>query len=108
MQKELMQNGPIQVAFNVYKSFMSYRKGVYHKLKKEKKPEGGHAVKLVGWGVASGKHYWSVANSWNTDWGEDGFFRILRGKDECGIEKEGPPYAGLPLLAATDEDVIVV
>jgi aminopeptidase C len=30
--------------------------------------------------------YWLVANSWNNDWGEDGFFRIIRGVDECGIE----------------------
>ena len=27
-----------------------------------------------------------VANSWNTDWGMDGLFKIRRGTDECGIE----------------------
>ena len=27
-----------------------------------------------------------VANSWNADWGDDGFFKIVRGKNECGIE----------------------
>lgn len=35
-----------------------------------------------------------VANSWNTDWGNQGFFRILRGENECGIE--GGVVAGLP------------
>jgi len=98
MQKDIAANGPIQVGFLVYKSFMSYRKGIYHKHPKEAK-EGGHAVKIVGWGVEGKKKYWTVANSWNTDWGEDGFFRITRDKNECGIEKMGPPYAGLPLLA---------
>lgn len=27
---------------------------------------GGHAVKIVGWGVLEGVPYWLVANSWNT------------------------------------------
>ena len=30
--------------------------------------------------------YWIVANSWGADWGISGFFWILRGSDECGIE----------------------
>jgi len=96
MQKEIMTNGPIQVAFSVYKSFMSYKTGVYSKHWYELLPEGGHAVKIVGWGTESGTDYWLVANSWNTNWGESGFFKIKRGVNECGIETMGPPYAGLP------------
>jgi len=94
MQKEIMTNGPIQVAFKVYKSFMSYKSGVYSKKWYELVPEGGHAVKIVGWGTENGVDYWLVANSWNTSWGEDGFFKIKRGSDECGMETMGPPYAG--------------
>ena len=33
---------------------------------------GGHAVKMIGWGVDNGVPYWLVANSWNTDWAENG------------------------------------
>jgi len=57
---------------------------------------GGHAVKLMGWGVEGGVPYWLVANSWNYDWGNGGFFKIRRGNDECGIESE--IAAGLPKL----------
>merc|ERR1711920_502291 len=78
MQKEIMTNGPIQVAFKVYKSFMSYKSGVYSKHIYELIPEGGHAVKIVGWGKDDGQDYWLVANSWNTSWGIDGFFKIAR------------------------------
>merc|ERR1712078_454702 len=94
-------NGPIQVAFKVYKSFMSYKTGVYSKHIWELVPEGGHAVKVVGWGTEDGTDYWLVANSWDTTWGDEGFFKIKRGNNECGIETMGPPYAGLPAKGAT-------
>jgi len=97
MQKEMSTNGPIQVAFKVYRSFMSYKSGVYQKHFWEFQPEGGHAVKMIGWGSESGTDYWLVANSWGTtQWGEGGFFKIKRGANECGIESMGPPYAGMP------------
>ena len=61
------------------------------------------AVKILGWGVEDSTPYWLVANckfdlhrawspssfsllAWNEDWGDKGFFKILRGKNECGIE----------------------
>ena len=36
----------------------------------------------------NGEDYWLVNNSWNSDWGDKGTFKILRGVDECGIEDE--------------------
>jgi cathepsin B len=106
MQKEIMTKGPIQIAFMVYKSFMTYKSGVYKKLPEEFLPEGGHAVKIVGWGTEKGTDYWLVANSWGTtQWGDlGGFFKIERGTNQCGVEKMGPPYAG---LAAAKSSVIV-
>lgn len=107
MQKEIMTNGPIQVAFMVYRSFMSYKSGVYQKHWNEFLPEGGHAVKMVGWGTENGVDYWLVANSWNTNWGLDGFFKIKRGSDESGIESRGPPYAGMPDTSSFSSAVVV-
>ena len=73
---------------------MTYKSGIYQHV--EGSYLGGHAVKLVGWGVEDGIEYWKIANSWNEDWGEDGYFRIVAGKDECGIESQC--VAGLPKL----------
>jgi len=102
MQKELMTHGPLGGSFFVYKSFFTYKSGVYSKLPEEgQKPEdvvGEHGVKIIGWGIDSGVDYWLIANSWDTTWGEQGFFRTRRGNDECGIESPtgygGAPWAG--------------
>jgi cathepsin B len=86
VQNDLMTNGPIQTGFKVYRDFFSYKSGVYRHLSGSF--AGGHAVKVIGWGVDSKSNlpYWIVANSWGSAWGQDGFFWILRGKDECGLE----------------------
>jgi cathepsin B len=94
IQNELQKNGPVEAAFSVYEDFLTYASGVYQH--KTGQMLGGHAVKIFGWGVASSTPYWWVANSWNADWGDQGFFKILRGKDECGIESE--IVAGVPKL----------
>jgi cathepsin B len=92
IQEEVMSNGPIEVAFYVYRDFMNYKSGVYHHTSGSFL--GGHAVKLNGWGVDNGTPYWIIANSWGTTWGQNGFFWILRGKDECGIESQA--ITGMP------------
>ena len=53
---------------------MSYKSGVY--THKTGYLEGGHAVKLLGWGTENGLDYWLCANSWNTNWGESGYFKM--------------------------------
>jgi cathepsin B len=102
IMKEIYTSGPVEGGFRVYSSFMSYSSGVYKK-KFFDIIEGGHAIKIVGWGVQEPEHfwqkpvkYWLCANSWTTGWGDKGFFKIVRGKNECGIEDE--IFAGHPLV----------
>jgi len=93
IQTELMTNGPVEVSFSVYEDFMTYTGGVYYHVTGS--GLGGHAVKMMGWGTDAdtGMDYWLIGNSWNSDWAEDGFFRIRRGTNECGIE--GKAFAGM-------------
>jgi len=49
-----------------------------------------HALLIVGYGVESSEiwgktPYWIVKNSWGADWGENGYFRIVRGTGACGL-----------------------
>jgi len=84
IQREIMEHGTVSVAMTVYEDFEAYTSGVYKHV--TGKSLGGHAIKMIGWGVDNGTPYWICTNSWNDSWGESGSFRILRGSNECGIE----------------------
>jgi cathepsin B len=86
IQREIMTHGPVEGAFTVYADFPTYKSGVYQH--QSGSALGGHAIKILGWGVENGTKFWWVANSWNEDWGDNGFFKILRGVNHCGIEGE--------------------
>jgi len=88
IQREILENGPVQTGFQVYEDFMHYKNGIYHYT--DGIILGGHAVKIVGWGRESDVNYWIVANSWGDNWGENGYFRIKFG--ECYFEDNA--YAG--------------
>lgn len=82
IKESLVKDGPVETGFMVYEDFMSYKSGIYSH--SSGKLLGGHAVKIVGYGVENGVEYWIVANSWGNSWGEEGFFRIKQG--ECNFE----------------------
>jgi len=94
MQRELVTFGPFETLFWVFNDFSQYHNGTYVK-SSGASMMGGHAVKIVGYGVDENQiPYWMVANSYGKGWGLDGFFRIKRGSNECGIETV--PTAGAP------------
>jgi cathepsin B len=96
LEDALIAGGPIETGFSVYQDFLQYSKGVYQYTTGAFL--GGHAVKIVGYGVDSvtGLKYWIVANSWGTDWGMSGYFWIRKGNNECGFEADA--YGGEPDL----------
>jgi len=104
--KEIRARGPIPGNIMVPWSFSYYKTGIFahdHGLIRNsgkiskvsllnrnldwQKVE--HSILLVGWGEERGVKYWIGMNTWGTQFGEDGFFRILRGENECNIESMG-------------------
>jgi len=94
IQREIIQNGPVSAGFDVYSDFLTYKSGVYQRTAGTM--EGGHAVRILGWGTEDGTPYWLIANSWNEDWGDKGLFKFLRGQNHLGIEEQ--VYGALPRL----------
>jgi len=104
MEQDIYQHGPITAQFLVHLSFLSYKSGVYKTGGIIDPMLGGHAIKIIGYGNENGVPYWLIANSWNEDWGMGGFFKIIRGSNECQIENamiNGGPVAGEPQLSST-------
>jgi hypothetical protein len=75
------ENGPLMIALNA-NPIMNYHRGVISNCGRG---NPNHGVVIVGWGVESGTDYWLVRNSWGSDWGDHGYFKIRRGTGECMI-----------------------
>ncbi|XP_076439786.1 putative peptidase C1-like protein F26E4.3 [Babylonia areolata] len=97
IMKEIMDNGPVQAIFEVPEDFFMYKSGVYQytAVTRNDPPKARksayHSVRILGWGVertADGDiiKYWICANSWGPEWGENGYFRIVRGVNANNIE----------------------
>jgi C1A family cysteine protease len=84
---DIFRWGPVCSVMKLYPDFYIFKgKGIYT-WNKQYKQIGSHAIEIVGWGEQSNTKYWIVKNSWGTDWGDDGYFKILRGFNECNIEE---------------------
>eukprot|EP00727_Mastigamoeba_balamuthi_P014086 m51a1_g930 putative cysteine peptidase precursor (312) ;mRNA; r:211903-212838 len=80
----LKQYGPLSVAIEADTSvFQNYNTGILDSTKCGTNLD--HGVALVGYGTENGKQYWTVRNSWGSSWGENGYIRLARGKNMCGI-----------------------
>lgn len=81
--------GPVAVAIDASSVwFQLYRKGVYYNKHCKNKPdELDHGVLVVGYGTDPRKgDYWIVKNSWGPKYGEDGYIRMARNRNNnCGI-----------------------
>ena len=67
----------------------SYRGGIFNNCNPQ---VHNHAVLLVGYTADA----WIIKNSWGTGWGEQGFIRLARPGNTCGIAD----YANFPLRSA--------
>ena len=83
----LYETGPLAIALNA--DYLSSYTGGIVDYSSSQCPSSGinHAVTLVGYGTdeSSGMDYWIIKNSWGSDWGEYGYFRIRRGNGTCGV-----------------------
>lgn len=91
-------HGPVAVAISTFPAnpFTYYHTGVFADLLCNPiVPD--HVVSVVGYGTdnKTGVPYWRLKNQWSSFWGEQGFMRITRRLDDCGVAT----YGVLPIVA---------
>jgi cathepsin X len=94
MMAEIYKRGPI--ACSVYahsESFLGYVGGIISDPVQYNKTT--HVVAVIGWGVddQTGMKYWIGRNSFGTEWGERGWFKLQRGTNTLNIENHPCAWA---------------
>ncbi|CAG4972972.1 unnamed protein product [Colias eurytheme] len=83
LKETVANHGPTSIAICANDEFQSYMGGVYS-------PRNGcsninHAVLAVGYGNDGTNDYWIIKNQWGTQWGEQGYMRLVMGQRASGI-----------------------
>ena len=97
IMSEIFMRGPVTAGMQIFDDFYDFNFSTGKVYKSSQKIRiSGHAVRICGWGVQDGEKFWWVANSWGSDWGLNGYFKILRGVNHCQIESN--VVTGIPDL----------
>ncbi|KAJ6217884.1 hypothetical protein RDWZM_009041 [Blomia tropicalis] len=89
IQYAIREYGPVYATLNADHIAVKHLKtGMYSNKKCSK--QTNHAILVVGWD----KKGWIIKNSWGKKWGDDGFFRMKRGSNMCGLNT----YITFPIL----------
>uniref|UniRef100_A0A2A4K9W2 Peptidase C1A papain C-terminal domain-containing protein n=1 Tax=Heliothis virescens TaxID=7102 RepID=A0A2A4K9W2_HELVI len=91
MVKLLYKKGPLSAEINAA-SMQRYTGNIDEPTDQNCDPKAvNHAVLIVGYNTWRSKTgdkevpYWIIKNSWGTDWGDYGFYYLVRGRNACGI-----------------------
>lgn len=89
IKQEIYKWGPVASGFIVYDDFIHSYDGttIYMGPAEKSDKQGGHAIKIMGWGTENGVDYWWCCNSWGANWGLSGYFKMKIGIPECELEK---------------------
>ncbi|KAF7633978.1 Pept_C1 domain-containing protein [Meloidogyne graminicola] len=95
IMNEIAANGPVVAIFQIYSDFYAHKGGVYFR-SWNAQPRENHVIEIIGYGtqVCNGVEtpYWLCKNSWGYNFGENGFFKIRRGTNENGIDRNQMSY----------------
>ncbi|XP_062102653.1 cysteine proteinase COT44 [Humulus lupulus] len=100
--KKAVAHQPVSVAIEAGgRALQLYQSGVFTG---ECGTQLDHGVAVVGYGRENGVDYWLVRNSWGTNWGEEGYFKLERNlvgsnNGKCGIAME----ASYPVKSEGDD-----
>ena len=111
-QNHCRYRGPIACTIPVPDSLLNYTGGIYRD--ETNSTSLDHDISVVGYGIdkvpenaddlgflpeksplfqSTGLKFWHVRNSWGTYWGEQGFFKVIRGVNNLQLESGNCAFA---------------
>jgi C1A family cysteine protease len=78
----LVANGPLSICVDA-SSWQYYTGGVL--MASSCTTNIDHCVDAIGYNLGANPQYWSVRNSWGTDWGMNGYIQLQYGQDTCAM-----------------------
>ena len=83
IKKLVYKYGGAAITAQVKGTIQEYKGGIFTGCTNDHAED--HAMVVVGYGTENGQDYWLIKNSWGKDWGENGYLRLIRGYNACGI-----------------------
>ena len=87
LKQAVAQIGPISVLVQVKENLQHYDSGIYY-IPEWESSKIMHAMLIVGYGTDNQlkQDYWLLKNSFGSNWGENGYIRMARNRNNnCGI-----------------------
>ncbi|TPP61006.1 Secreted cathepsin L 2 [Fasciola gigantica] len=85
LRQMVANHGPVSVAVDADEGFQNYRSGIYESRGCSSR-QLNHGMLVVGYGLEGSSAYWIIKNSWGSRWGEEGYIRLARDRDNmCGV-----------------------
>lgn len=86
LKEAVATKGPVVVGMYTSSKFFKYAGGIFFDLSCKHQPTN-HVMLLVGYGTdEEDGDYWILKNSYGEGWGENGYMRIARNRnDTCGV-----------------------
>jgi len=92
LQQNLVSWSPLSICVDASK-WQDYQSGVMTRVECGIVNVLDHCVQLVGYETQAPKPYWIVRNSWNTNWGIQGYIWLAMGDDVCGLAHDATTAA---------------
>merc|ERR1712183_471480 len=85
LKKLVYKFGAVIIALHAGSDFSYFGGGILSRCRRNDWGSVNHAVAVVGYGTENGQDYWLIKNSWGDWWGSNGYIKVARGSNACGI-----------------------
>lgn len=108
MHDYVLNKGTLSIGVHANDNWMTYTGGVMTYDDCDDSQPPNHAVQIVAVDTDASTPYWTIRNSWNTGWGEDGFIKLTFGQNACALSTDVWAVEAKKASEEDEENMMVV